>query len=502
MKRVIIIDDDEFYAVLVAKIFGQRHWLPVVCHNMEDALKEIEALRVDLIVTDIFMPGIGGIAGIELLKTQAPGVPVIAMSGGWDKLSPKAAIKAAIKIGASDGLAKPIKNAQLDAALKKLGLDETDIGEPDWPKTANETTDWDVVFDAPVNGLIAWISHAETFEILKTSAFNMLDHLFQNTRTEVNASKYKARLLEIVARGDAKNQAATLDAIVMLLSEIKAQFKQEDARHLAARNLEQFEKNKARRRHNAAASGRKAPLKIYIILAGGFFLLVAAILVFGMGESDEKEQAKPTIEKERKFQTRAKMGKTSVEREVDATQLGPNSSKVHATFPPAPAPARQLALKPDIWEPPEQSFEPPKDAPPGMPPMLALAAIEWSPTPFTPRPAPVYVVPLLNMRSFESMAVICDRAPKVIDMLNVSLSKIPDDGNNPTAAELTQATAPLAGLINAFLDVELVKNVSFVAGPDIGKILFINDPCRPLTPQEIQSLELPLLQGSEAKPPL
>lgn len=494
MKRVLIVDDDGFYAGLVAKAFGQRRWLPVVCHTMEDALKEIDALKVDLIVTDIFMPGIGGIEGIELLKTQAPDVPVIAMSGGWDQLPPDEAVKAAIKVGARGGLAKPIQGDLLDAMLKDLGLGGSKMGEPNWPQTVNETTDWDEVFDAPVNGLMAWISNAESFDLLKISAINMLDHLFQNTRTKQDAAKYKERLKDILSQGHSGNHEQTLTEILRLLGEIKGKFKDEDARYIAARNLKNFEKRRDKRRAASAPTPEKPWHEKYAIPIAGVVLVavIALVVVLGGGEEEvvEKATEKKITQTERKLNTRTQMGKTTQDRrgEMDTPRQDPN--KLYR--------APEGGAQP--WRAPSQKFEKPKDADPDLPPVLALAAVEWSPTPLSPREAPVRLVPLLTVDTYEKMKIICDRAPAVTDMINVAISQIPDDGNVPTGEELKQAAMPLAGAINASVDLEVVKKVTFITGAAMGKVDFINDACRPLMPKEIRALDLVTLKDRFPKP--
>lgn len=479
MRRVLIVDDDVFYGGLVAKAFGYRKWLPVVCHNMEDALKEIEALRVDLIVTDIFMPGIGGIDGIQFLKTKAPDVPVIAMSGGWDSLGPQEAIKAAVKVGARAGLAKPIQGDQLDAILKDLGLSSADMGEPDWPKTANKTTDWDEVFDAPVNGLIAWISSADSFDILKISAFNMLDHLLKNTHTQIDTDKYRERLKDIVSRGTSANAKETLGQIVSLLHEIKIQFKADDARFDAARKLERFEQRKAKRLAVPDVKP-KASILPYAVTGSGIVVTLLVGLYFAFFGGDNNTAAQPKTEKavaEKQRVTRSETDRTTTSQ----------TNKPHSA---SNTPLTATAPKDDEWKPPQQKFTPPAVAAPDTQPTLALAALEWLPPPYTPGREPVSLVPLLSVTSYEDMAALCDRAPTLMDMVNTALSRVPNTDEAAVAGELKSLEVPLAKQINDYLQEDVVVAVTLAHGPDIFKIRFINDACRPLTPAEYRSLHL------------
>ena len=121
-RRVIIVDDDKFYANIVSKIFVQRGWDTVVCFSMESAFQIFNPKQVGLIITDIFMPGMGGIEGIKFLRQAYPGSPIIAMSGGWDGMTSQATVEAAIKIGADAGLQKPINVEKLDHIFSTLNL--------------------------------------------------------------------------------------------------------------------------------------------------------------------------------------------------------------------------------------------------------------------------------------------------------------------------------------------------------------------------------------------
>ena len=69
-------------------------------------------------MTDIFMEGMGGIAGIKILKEKFPKLPVVAISGGWAELDPDDAIAAARKIGADAGVRSAV---DFDAALTQIG---------------------------------------------------------------------------------------------------------------------------------------------------------------------------------------------------------------------------------------------------------------------------------------------------------------------------------------------------------------------------------------------
>lgn len=121
-KRVVVIEDDKFFSEVVCEMLTQRNFLPVQCFQMEDAIGCAGANQVAFIITDIFMPGMGGIEGIQVIKDQIPDTPIVAMSGGFDNTSADKTLDAAMKIGADAALSKPFSGSQLDQLLQDLGL--------------------------------------------------------------------------------------------------------------------------------------------------------------------------------------------------------------------------------------------------------------------------------------------------------------------------------------------------------------------------------------------
>jgi two-component system cell cycle sensor histidine kinase/response regulator CckA len=79
----LVVDDESVVRQLVRRILE-----PAVCRVMEaadeeTALRLIERGRpaVDLVLTDLRMPGIDGLELMEVLAAHRPGLPVVCMSG-------------------------------------------------------------------------------------------------------------------------------------------------------------------------------------------------------------------------------------------------------------------------------------------------------------------------------------------------------------------------------------------------------------------------------------
>lgn len=114
-KTAIVIDDDAAVAEYIARVLSSNGVQAALCFTIEDALAM--QTQPDFIFADIFMGGIGGIEGIRLLRQKHPDCKIVAMSGGWGDTSGKTATRAALRIGAHLGLAKPFGKDQILGAL-------------------------------------------------------------------------------------------------------------------------------------------------------------------------------------------------------------------------------------------------------------------------------------------------------------------------------------------------------------------------------------------------
>jgi CheY-like chemotaxis protein len=82
MAHVLIIEDDPTIRKLYAAILKQRNYSVAEAETCEEGLKNLEGIRPDLIILDILMPGIDGIAFLEKADVlhNYPGTKVLAAS--------------------------------------------------------------------------------------------------------------------------------------------------------------------------------------------------------------------------------------------------------------------------------------------------------------------------------------------------------------------------------------------------------------------------------------
>jgi len=98
---------------LIVLAVQQLGYMVTACHSVELALVGFKPANYDLVITDLFMEGMGGIEGIQLMRKRKPDVPIIAISAGYEGMPRESALLAARKVGANEALAKPFTMEQL-----------------------------------------------------------------------------------------------------------------------------------------------------------------------------------------------------------------------------------------------------------------------------------------------------------------------------------------------------------------------------------------------------
>jgi two-component system response regulator AtoC len=116
-RTVLIVDDDASMRHLLSVILADRGCEARAVASAEDALREVGAREYDLVLTDVRMPGMDGLALLRELHRLQPELTVIVMSAYG---AHEAAIEA-VKAGAYDFLSKPFRP---DEVLLLLGKAE------------------------------------------------------------------------------------------------------------------------------------------------------------------------------------------------------------------------------------------------------------------------------------------------------------------------------------------------------------------------------------------
>jgi DNA-binding NtrC family response regulator len=116
-RSVLVVDDEPLLIKSVGRSLQARGFTVVSAANADEALRVARNIAVlDLLVTDVFLPGTDGVALATLLIEARPDLPVLFISGL--DAGPVAGRLARVKRWAF--LAKPFKHGELDACLAEL----------------------------------------------------------------------------------------------------------------------------------------------------------------------------------------------------------------------------------------------------------------------------------------------------------------------------------------------------------------------------------------------
>jgi CheY-like chemotaxis protein len=81
VPRILVIDDQKHVRTAIVLALQARGLDVVGTESGQSGLTKFEQSEFDLVIADIFMPGVDGVTLIKALRERHPGLPVIAMSG-------------------------------------------------------------------------------------------------------------------------------------------------------------------------------------------------------------------------------------------------------------------------------------------------------------------------------------------------------------------------------------------------------------------------------------
>ena len=114
MAEILVVDDDDVIRDTLCELLSSDHHCQAVS-TAEEALRKLEAQPVDVILTDIAMPGFSGRELLSRVLDRYPGTPVIIISG----LSDQDQVQSLISRGAFDYLLKPFRLEVVEASVKR-----------------------------------------------------------------------------------------------------------------------------------------------------------------------------------------------------------------------------------------------------------------------------------------------------------------------------------------------------------------------------------------------
>jgi DNA-binding NtrC family response regulator len=116
---VLVVDDNAMVRTAVRYMLQAAHHDVVEAADGAAAIRALGAAPIEVVVCDLFMPGLDGLQVIGEIRRLSPEVRVIAMSGGGFGGTVDL-LPVARKMGAAESLRKPFTPKALLAAVERI----------------------------------------------------------------------------------------------------------------------------------------------------------------------------------------------------------------------------------------------------------------------------------------------------------------------------------------------------------------------------------------------
>jgi len=122
VPHILVVDDDLALCQLLIQTYQQSGYVAEAVASAEEALTRLETDDIDVVVTDIHLPGLSGVELIAQMQKSSTDVPVIVLTAYADVGSAVGILKA----GGADYLVKPVSMTALREATHA-------VIEKNWP---------------------------------------------------------------------------------------------------------------------------------------------------------------------------------------------------------------------------------------------------------------------------------------------------------------------------------------------------------------------------------
>jgi len=173
-RSIFFVDDEPKVREVVMETLEQLDSKVSCFESAEDCLEHLGSQRCDLLITDMKMPGMNGIELLKEVKSFAPWLPVLLVTGYGDIPTAVTAMKA----GAVDFIEKPLDTETLLRKVKSL-LQSNAVADliKDNPLTKSEVGILRLVIEGKSSKEIANIIHrsVRTVEVHRSRIMQKLD---------------------------------------------------------------------------------------------------------------------------------------------------------------------------------------------------------------------------------------------------------------------------------------------------------------------------------------
>lgn len=119
-KIVLVVDDSRVSRMLARQFIlsARPHWVVEDAASGEEALEKVNTIDPILVLMDVNMPGIGGMAAAEQLRRSCPGAHIALLTANVQNATRERANEMGIGF-----IEKPMTEARIHALIAALGAE-------------------------------------------------------------------------------------------------------------------------------------------------------------------------------------------------------------------------------------------------------------------------------------------------------------------------------------------------------------------------------------------
>lgn len=112
---ILVVDDEQMMRELLKKILTREGYKVTTAADGLDALDVLREEKIDMVISDMKMPGLDGFGLLKTVKEQYPQVGVIMMTAYGDTYT----VKDALLLGADEYITKPFKSYEISLVVER-----------------------------------------------------------------------------------------------------------------------------------------------------------------------------------------------------------------------------------------------------------------------------------------------------------------------------------------------------------------------------------------------